>query len=256
MSTTNAPGFCETTDVQEALQEASANFGVDELSTANVEAAIVTASDWFARTINTHFYDSNAASGDLISTTSATASEILLSVPAGPHAQRGQLFNDENVLYPRTFGGNYTRVKIPFRHVESIDTLNVRDAAGDWTDWTTEKTQGYGEDFYLQDVGQDSYGRSYLYLHAGELGAHNHFEDVLRVDISYGLDWDDEPWDDVRRGIAQLAAAELVVNDDVLASVPDDGQLINVQTEAEQYVTKALDQPGYLKAHLVSHPVA
>jgi len=45
--------------------------------------------------------------------------------------------------------------------------------------------------------------------------------------------------DAVRRMTAQYAAAELVTNDEFVQAIPDDGQLINVQTKADRWEAAA-----------------
>jgi len=261
MSTTNTAAYCETADVQEAMQEADANFEQgNELETANVEAAIFAASRWLRATSGNHWYDSNAAAGDLVSTSPSTETGALLDVPSATHSGPGQLFADREhglTRYPRTTLGSFARVRLPKHHVQRIDALNVADPNAEETDWVADPayTQGRHGDYFLENEG-DARGRSYLYVDAGGLGARHRYEDVLRVDMSYGQDWDTEPWDDVRRGVAQLAAAELVTDDNVLASIPDNGSLINVETQAQQFVTKAMQEPGYLAAYIPTHPVA
>lgn len=245
MSTTNAPAYCETEDVQEALQEASQSMGQGPLQDANVEAAIIGASRWLRTQANAHWYDSNAAASDLISSSAASTTNRQLDVPSTPHRPRGQLFRsgDDRLgthRYPNTQAGPYCRVRLPVHFVESVDVLEVRDRAGEVTDWVaaSEFTEGRGEDYYVTTEG-GARGRSHLWIHAASLAPMTHYDAALTVDLSYGKDWDSQPWDDVRRGVAALAAAQLVVEDNVLAQVPDSGQLINVDTQAQHLLNQA-----------------
>lgn len=253
---TDAPGYCERDDVQEALQETGQAFGSTPLGSTNVNAAIIGASRWFRRRSKAHFYDSTAQSSDIISDSALQATDIRLSIPSSPHPQKGQLFvNSEGVNrqveYPLTKVGPYSRVSLPQNHVESIDVLDVRDFGGDVEDWVaaSDKTQGRGEDYYLQVDGNTSYGRSYLYIFAEALPGLSSYDDVLLVDLSYGLDWQDDEWAGVRRGVAHLAAAELVSDDDVLTQIPDSGAIANVDTQAQQHLSAAMDRylGGYLE---------
>lgn len=259
MSTTNAPAYCEIDDVQTALQHADEKM-TGSLADGNVQAAIHAASRWLRSAADTHWYDSNADASDLIDTAPASTTDRQLDVPSSPHAQRGQLFkaSDErgNPRYPKTHAGPYCRVRLPKAHVESIDTLKVRDRAGEVEDWVaaSDKAEGRGEDYYLHVEG-GAHGRSYLYVHAGTLAPLTHYTDALTVGLSYGRDWDDAPWDDVRRGVAALAGAHLITDDELQTLIPDSGQLIGVDTKADRLLSEAFESPGYLAAFLGA-PVA
>jgi hypothetical protein len=251
--------YATSDDVQQALQESDASFGTGELATANVEAAIHGASSWFKTRSKAHFYDSTA-SGDELATTTETATTPDLSVPSSPHRQSGQLWavseNTVSQRYPNTHAGQYARVKLPRRFVESIDKLEVREIGGEVNDWVADPniTEGRGEDYYLVSKGAADRGRSHLYIRASSLGAHISFEDVLTVECSYGLDYQDDPWDDVRRGVAALAGAQLIADDNVLAGLPEGGSALGVDTQVQQLVNIALgldgDVGGYLSPYL------
>lgn len=264
MSLADTPAYAELSDVQAAMQETDQAFAETPLSDTNVEPAIQTASRWLRRQSGGHWYDSGGTASDLIDTNPATASGIRMDIPSSPHAQSGQLFTSSKGVhrvrqYPVTQAGQYARAttsagkpRLPKRHVENIDALNVRELGGETTDWVadTSKDEGRGEDYYLQVDGADDGGRSYLYLHAGSIGARRDFADLLTVDVTFGLDWQDTPWADVRRGVAHLAAAELVKDDDVLTAIPDGAAIGNVQTEVDLHLRYAFDQPGYLAPYV------
>lgn len=264
MSLSDTPAYAEESDVQAAMQEVDAAFGDTPLGTTNVEAAIFSASRWFRRRAQAHFYDSNAAASDLISDSAVSESNIQMSCPSSPHPQNGQLFkNNEGALrerkYPQTNQGAYCRLKqqvgspgLPYRYVKSIERLAVRELGGDQSDWVDDKDEGRGEDYYTVVAGGDDYGRSYLFIHAGSLGARLSFEGVAEVDLTHGRDWQDDPWADVRRGIGHLAAAELVVDDEVLTQIPDSGAIANVETQAQQHLNAAMDRylGGYLGSNI------
>jgi hypothetical protein len=251
--------YATSDDVQQALQESDASFGTGELDTANVEAAINGVSEWFKTRSQAHFYDSTATGGEL-ATTTESATNLLLSVPSSPHRQSGQLWavSEDTISqrYPNTHTGQYCRVKLPRRFVDSIDKLEVRSVGGEVEDWvaSNEFEEGRGEDYYVVSRGAEDRGRSHLYIHASSLGAHISFEDVLTAECSYGLDYQDEPWDDVRRGVAALAAAQLIADDNVLAGLPEGGSALGVDTQVQQLVNIALgldgDVGGYLSPYL------
>lgn len=244
--------FAEREDVRLVLQKSTTKFGDKQLSDDIVDAAIEGVSGWLASQGDVHFYDSTADPGDLIDSSPATAEGIIESVGSTPHRQTGQLMYTRKtggvVKYPNTQDGIHVRVKLPAHYVESIDTLQVRDRGGDVTDWVaaSDKTEGRGEDYYLQVDGSSNYGLSYLYLRADSIGARRSYDDLLTIDITYGRDEDENPWPDVRRGVAALAGAQVITDDDVIASLPANGSLIGVDTQVQQLVNIALDEPGAL----------
>jgi|GEM_PF-6037624 len=232
-------GFCEEDDVRKALQER-------ELSAATgsefVEPAIEKVSDWLRRQGNRHWYDSGGST-TLVPTSPATVSSVSLDVPSSPHSQRDQLFNDTDTRYPVTKRGPYARVTLPHGYVDSLTKLEVRDRGGGVEDWAAAsgKAEGRGEDYYISRKGQDSYGRTHLLVRARSIGPRYDFGGILTAEYDYGLDAQDEAWQDVRRGVAQLAAAELVIEDDVLTSIPDNGTLVGVDTQRQQLVDDGSD---------------
>lgn len=258
MSASNSPAYCEVDDVQEAMQEADEAMGQGPLAEANVEAAIHAASRWFRSAADAHFYDSNADPEDLVSTSPQSTTDRQLSVPSSPHPQRGQIrWTDKtrgNVQYPVTHAGPYCKVKLPKRHVESIDALRVRQRDGSVEDWVSasDKTEGRGDDWYFRTEGGAS-GRSHLYIHAASIGGREDFADLLEVDLAYGRDWDSNPWEDVKKGMAWVAAADLSTDSDVLTQIPDNGIIASIETQADRYLSIGMDR--YLGAYL-GDPVA
>lgn len=235
-----ATAFCEEADVASAMQEDS-NFPGSP-SSSEVKDAIHSASDWFARSTNGHWFDSGGGT-TLVDTSAASASDVVLDVPASPHRQGRQIVSSViSVRYPVTRAGNYARVLLPHPYVTSLTKMEVRDNDGGVTDWVADSsfTSGRGEDYYLQSRGQDSYGRTFLYLDAGAIGAREDFTGLLTLAYDYGLDYQTTPWDDVKRGIAQLAAADVAIDDDVRSAIPDNGQLIPLDTLSDRYETAAM----------------
>lgn len=232
-------GFCEESDVRAALQEKNLT---GPTGTDNVEPAIESVSDWLAKQGNRYWYD-DSGSGTLVPSSPATAAEVTLSVPSSPHAQRGQLYSHhDGMRYPVTQAGPYARIPLPHGYVAELSQLEVRDRAGGVTDWVadSEFDEGRGEDYYLVSDDRHSYGRTYLHLRAASIGARVDFEHLLTLAYDYGAS-DPDDWRDVRRGVAQLAAAQVVVDDDVLTSIPDDGQLVGVDTQRQQLLDDAMD---------------
>lgn len=251
-----ATAYCEEEDVQEAILESDAKFGTAPLDTGNVKAAIHGASQWFKHRSNAHFYDSGTPT--LIDSTTASATTTQ-DIPVAAHRQSGQLWQVSErgieAKYPVQHAGPYTRITLPYRWVESIDTLKVRDAGGGFDDWVAgSQVEGEGEDYYLRTDGASQYGRSYLYIHTGGLHSLINYDDVLEIGLSYGVDYQDVPWDDVRRGIAALAGAQLLSDSEVLAGLPDQANLPGYDTIVSrlsgQAMSLAENAGGYLTPYL------
>jgi len=234
-----ATGFCELEDVRKALQKQDLQHAYSpEMATSAVTAV----SRWFARQTNGHWYDTTASPGDLIDSAPASASDVRLDVPSSPHRQDRQLTHStDGVRYPVTHNGPYARIPLPHPYVQDVTTLNVRTRGGDVTDWVaaSDKAEGRGEDYYVARRGQHSYGRTYLYIRASSIGARVDYGGLLTVGYDHGLDWQSGPWEDVRRGIATLAAAEVVDDDSVLAQIPENTRLVGVQTEYDNLLSMA-----------------
>jgi len=255
------PAFCEREDVRLVLQKSDRKFGSDQLSNDIVDAAIQSASTWFANQTDAYFYDSESTT-DLVDDAPATATDIIQSVGSSPHRQGRQLFatrrGSGQPRYPNTKDGVFCRVQLPALFVESIDRLAVRDRGGGVTDWVNKSDirEGRDEDYYVQVDGSDNYGRSYLYRRADTIGSRASFADLLTIDVTYGLDNADRDWQDVRRGIAALAAAQVVVDDDVIAQLPDQGSLIGATTQHDQLrdlgvSSDVANLSPYMGAHVV-----
>lgn len=235
--------FAERADVRRVLQKSTNKFGDKQLADEFVDAAIHGVSKWFHNATDAYWYDSGGGN-DLIDSSAATTAGIRASVPSSPHRQRGQHFKNprSRAVYPNPQDGVHCRVKLPAFYVQSIDKLEVMDDEGEVTDWVadSDKTEGRGEDYYLQVDAADAFGRSYLYLRADELPPRHSYSDVLLIDVTYGLDYQDAEWEDVRRGVAALAGAQLVTDDDVIAQLPDNGSLINAETQVQLLAAQAL----------------
>lgn len=231
--------YAEVADVRKVLQK-HADDVKGTLGTEFIEASIHGVSEWFARQTNGHWFDSNLDSDiELRDTTANSASDVVLDVPASPHAQDRRIISPvRHAQYPVTVAGRYAEIPLAHLYVTSITKLEVRDRDGDVTDWVADSsfTEGRGEEYYLQSRGQNSYGRTYLYIDARQIGARVNFDRLLTLAYDYGLDAQTDGWDDVKRGIAALAAAQVVTDDDVLAQIPDSGQLIGVDTQHQQLV--------------------
>lgn len=231
--------YCERQDVLDVLEKSQLS-GAYEQRPEILDAAITGLTQDIRAWTKRHWYDPGAAANDLRSDSPVSAAEMIYDIPSSPHSQDRQLYTSQSgVRYPVTHTGPYCRVVLDHADVSALTALRVRDSAGGYEDWTVQssKTQGRGEDYYLQtptDGGPA--GRTRLYLRAGVLPALTDYEGALTLDYEYGTA---TVPDAVRRMTAQYAAAELVTSDEFVAAVPDDGQLINVETKADRWKAAA-----------------
>jgi len=232
--------YCETDDVRTALQQSSLSGPVQP---SLIEDDIKAVSSWLRRTARAHFYDSSGGA-TLVSTSDRTASRVRLDVPSSPHSQHDTLYADADGLrYPVTTHGPFARIPLPHKYVDSINTLEIRQLDGSVEDWVAAsgKKQGRDEDYYVQiERGTEGRGRTYLYIRADSIGARRNWDGVVTSSYSYGLDAKNTEWQDVRRGIALMTAAQVVVDDDVLTAIPDSGQLVGIDTQAQRLLDRGM----------------
>lgn len=234
-------GYCEREDVQRALQQSSFDGAIGQDGEI-ADDAIEGLTQWVRRTTRHHFYDSGGGT-TLVPSSVRSVSNVYRDVPSSPHAQDRQLFHHEAHRYPVTTAGPHVRIRLPHYDVQALEVLDVRQTDGSFEDWVaaSDKLSGPGEDYYLET--QDGEFRpSYLYVRASSIGPRVDYDDLLRLSYTYGTDQQDTSWKTVRRSVAMLAAADLVLDEDVQSAVPDNGQLTAVQTKAERYVQRALDR--------------
>ena len=229
-------GYCERQDVLDVLEEADLS-GAYAQRPAIVDTAITGLTEHIRDQTNRHWYDPDAGTTTpQVSTAPVTATEMRYGVPSSPHRQDRQLFREgRGVRYPVSTGGPYVRVPLDHHDVTTLSALRVRQRDGSAEDWTaaTDKTEGRGEDYYLatpSDGGQA--GRTALRLHEGALPRVVDYDGLLALDYEYGTD---RIPDTVRRMTALLAASQLVTSDEFVTAIPDDGQLVNVETKADRW---------------------
>lgn len=224
------PGYCTPEDVRKALQDASLQA---ETGLEFVEPAIESQSKWLRQHTKRHWFDSSDVAG--LFDSARTVTGLSLDVPHGPHSKDRQLFRDEHgIHYPTTHAGPYAKIRLPYHDVQSVDTLDVRQRGGGVEDWTATQAEGRGEDYYLLTESESKV--SHLYIHAGTLGVYSDYDDLLTLDLTYGTDGIPET---IRRAVALRAGADLVMDDDGQVGVPDSGQLVSVQSKAEEMRTTA-----------------
>jgi hypothetical protein len=153
-----------------------------------------------------------------------------------------------------TTAGPYARVRLPHTSVQSLTALNVRDRDGGVTDWTGDPAfeEGRGEDYYVRTDGSLETRPSHLFIRAAAVGSRTDFTDLLELDYEYGLDLSDPDTDagDIQRGIACLAGATVVADDNVLTALPENATLIGADTEVQQLIDQAVGDRGYLTPYM------
>lgn len=235
-------------DVRRALQEPEHPGLTGSLEENNVVPPLASISEYVATEGRTHFFDSAGDDGSLVPTEPRTATDVVVDVPSSPHPQRGQRHHGRSdARYPVTRHGQYARITLPHAHVRSLLALYVRQRGrGRRSDGTSNwiaddrRTEGRGQDYYVLQPDDKPRGRSYLYIHAPTLGPRYDYEGVLTLNYEYGADAAaGDRWDDVRRAVAQLAVAQLAVDDDVRTAIPDSGQLIGVDTRRQASIDDA-----------------
>jgi|APHM01.1.fsa_nt_gi hypothetical protein len=230
-------GYCEPEDVRAVLQD-----DLPQTEPREIEAAIEGLTPWVREKTRRHFYDSAGDPADLVDTEDRVAAGVRLDVPSSPHATGRQLHRGERgARYPVTDAGPYARIRLPHFSVESLTSLEVRDRDGDVADWETdpEFTEGRGEDYYLH-VDRDETRASFLFIRAAAIGSRINYDDLLTLEYRYGRDQAEDDWTTVRNAVAHLAAADLVLDEDVATAVPNDGQLVATGTKADEYLDAGL----------------
>jgi len=240
-------GYCEPEDVRRVLREASFDGALGQDSEI-VDDAILGQTQMLRRRTRRHWYDSGGAASDLVSTSPRSVGNIRLNVPSSPHRQDRQLFRGETgVRYPATYSGPYARVRLSHYDVDSLTALQVRDSDGGVEDWVAsgDYTAGRGGDYYLHTSSDDE-GRSHLYIRGASIGPRVDYQDLLTVGYDYGRDGVPET---IRRATALLATEELVLDEDAKTAIPDQGQLVSLESKADQFHKRAMAKlEPYLEA--------
>lgn len=228
-------GYCSLEDVRKALQETEVSFGDAELDEDFVEAAITAQTEWLQETTNRHWYEPDATD-DLLPAEPLTHSHDELDIPSTPHADHVQMQTaaHRGRRYPVRHAGPYTRVLLSRRDVVEVTELLLRDNTGDVDDWVEKRVEGRGEDYYVQV--DDANGASRLYLHTGPLPGLRDYGNAVIATYEYGIDSIPQT---VRRAVAFKAGAELLRDDESSIGIPDNGNLVSLDTKADKMEEKA-----------------
>lgn len=275
-------GYCTVDDVRRALQDREFSGALSEDAEEPVVEAIEGLTERIQKITHKHWYVPGGVSDDVknvvstavetrddehdISThggyvvgnygdnryrATTTSGTVFASDQQASPQPKQQIRLDRGDLSDDTVPA-YTRIQLERKDVETINSLKVANADGGYDDWvsSTDYTGGVGFDSHVGDdfyVRVNSGGVSELYINVHSLDDDiAHLSNAVVVDFDYG---DSELPMGVRRGVALLAASELVVDDEFQAAIPDDGQLTNVETKAEQWERLGLEK---LDHHLIT----
>jgi hypothetical protein len=233
-------GYCTVDDVRRVAQEASFS-GAYAQDPQLVEQAITGQTTWVQKNTGMHWYVPGGVSEDDagIISTDPIARDDEHSIPTG-----AGVVIDGETPDPKRAHGTYTRVRLAKRYVKTpLTLLKVRDpeASSGYTDWVADGdiTEGFGADYRVQ---VNSGGFTEVYLDTETLAPDaddvtiDRYTNAIYIEYDYG---EAELPDTVRRGVAMRAYAELVLDDDLQTSLPDDGQLTSVETKAERLISRA-----------------
>jgi hypothetical protein len=141
----------------------------------------------------------------------------------------------------------YTRITLVRKDVKAVNTLSVINDEGGYDDWAASTdydggvgNQNRGDDYWVR-INNGGVSELFLDVHAmdDELAS---FANAVYVDIDFGHAGIPR---NVRRGIASLAAAELV--EEAVIEIPQNATIYNIDTKADELRTRA---NGYLSEYL------
>lgn len=250
-------GYCTVEDVRRVLQDAEFDQALSANSNQVVVDAIASQTEWLQEVTNRHWYESGGVTEDdegLIPSSARTHTEDEQDLPTRPFLTTERRVKRKNIwvsrnrgtdpapeggLDIRTFRGDYTRITLFRRDITSLTELLVLHDTNGYEDWVADssKTEGKSDDYYLHV--NDSTGLTRLYLDTDSIDEDlSDFGSAVIATYEYGIDGIPTT---VRRGVAFLAASQLVMDDEFRASIPDSGQLVNVETKAQAWQRKAED---------------
>jgi hypothetical protein len=261
-----ASGFCTTDDVRRVFQEAEFTGALNDANRQIVVDAITGQSDWIERATKKFWYDSGGISEDdenvIASTVESRDDEHDIPTHGGyvvgayDDSARQATDTTGTVFHSHTdqpdpkeeiklAGGDltddtiptYFQIELARRDVQTITKLEVLNENGAWDDWAASSNYAggvgrtnRGDDYWVRE---NNTGDTVLYIDVHSLDDDiPAFSNAVYVDFEYG---EDGIPSGVRRGVALYTAAELVTDDEFQTSIPDQGQLVNVETKSERW---------------------
>lgn len=272
-------GYCTTEDVRRVFQDASLSGALADNNRRAVVDAVEGLTEWIDQATLKHWYVPGGISEDnenivdasaknrndehslpshsayvvgayddnprQITTTTGTVFSSRTGEPE-PKEQIRLAFGDlEDDTIPA-----YTRITLERKNVVAVNILNVVNKDGGFDDWVASNdysggvgNSNRGDDWWVR-VNNHGVSELYLDVHAMDDDLAS-LSNAVYVDIDYGQDSLPKT---VRRGVAQLAASELVQHDEFRTAIPNDGQLMNLETKAETWERRGLEK---LKHHFI-----
>jgi hypothetical protein len=143
----------------------------------------------------------------------------------------------------------YTRIQLDRKDADTVNALHIATADGGFDDWVASNDYdggvGFdshaGDDFYVR-VNNGGVSELYIDIHSLDDGLFT-LSNAVVVDFDYGHAGIPQ---NVRQGVANLAAAELV--EEAVIEIPENTTLYDIETKAEELRTTAYDQ--YLSVYL------
>lgn len=241
----NEVAYCEVEDVKNALQDKMRG---SDPSVTQATAAILAQGEWLRKVTKRHWFEPEGGDDDTIvndgstSTSDQTTGDVTLAttpfqvdgetcdIPSSPHAQPGQITSHEPREYPNPTRGNHSRVRLDRRDVSTLDALLVR-SGDEFEDWIADdsREEGRAKDYYL-DVDPHT-GRSAVWINTRTIAPARSYDGAVVATYQYGQEGIPST---IRRAVALRAGAELYAPQDSNVQVPDEGNLTNPKSKADE----------------------
>lgn len=256
-------GYCTVDDVRRALRSKDLP-GDAAQDTQIVVDAITSQTEWLHETTSRHWYEPTGLDEDtqgIIPTEPRTHTEDEQDVPTRAYltteAERrsGSFFSPGHRptssdvgdgLQPREFGGDYTRVTLFRRDVQSLTELLVRNGDGGYDDWVsnTDFVEGRGEDYYLHTDDSDGLTRVYLNIDTLDVDNIENWSTAVVATYDWGIDGITRT---VRRAVAMRAAAQLLTDDEAALGIPENASMVSAESKVQAMERQAEE---LLEVHL------
>lgn len=267
-------GYCTVEDVEDVLQEASLDGALGANNNLIVQKAIGAQTEWVEKSTDRHWYVSGGVSPDKegIVFTDVQSRDDEHSLPthggyvAGAYGSdpnratstTGTVFSSEpKTTKPkqeiRLATGDidddtvpaYTRIPLARKDADAVNSLHIANADGGYDDWVASNDYSGGVGFD-QHAGDDFYVR----INSGgaaslNIDVHSLDDDLFTLSNAIVIDYDfgtDGLPQSVRQGVAKLAASWLADNEEFRSAIPNDGQLVDVETKADRWERQGRQQ--------------
>jgi len=232
-----ATGYCTVEDVRRALRKNDLPGDATQDRDIVIDA-IKGTTQWLQKTTDCHFYESGGISEDsdnLVPTAVKSRGPEAHDIPSTPHPGHTVMRRSGNNRYAHKTHGPYCRVgPLEKRDADELTKLEIRDNAGDFTDWVADSGYSAGDDYELFVEPGSAPSRSYINIRATALPAMELYNDAVRASYDYG---ENELPGTVRRAVAFKAAGELA--DDPAFDIPDTVQVQSVESLTDMFDRKA-----------------